>query len=112
DPCDTMATARRADPVTAALSALIAVWQRSVGINKPITVQALVEMASRVDLGGQPAYPDLKEALLAVAGERREVNVYRLGKWLSKNEDRVIDRRKITRAGTHGGTVRWLVTDV
>jgi hypothetical protein len=112
DPCDTMATARRADPVTAALSTVIAAWKQSVGVNKPMAVQAVVEMVSRVDLSGAVVYPELKEALLAVAGERREINVYRLGKWLSKNEDRVIDRHRIARAGTHGGTVRWVVADV
>ena len=43
-----------------------------------MTVQALVEMANRVDLGGAYAYPDLREALLAVAVEGREKAVQSL----------------------------------
>jgi putative DNA primase/helicase len=111
DPCQTMASARRADPVTSQLSDVIVSWRDSVGVNKPIPVQALVEMANRVDLGGAYAHPDLREALLAVAVEGREINVRRLGKWLSKNEDRVIDRHKITRTEAQKSTVRWLIAE-
>jgi putative DNA primase/helicase len=110
DPCETMASARRADPVTSQLSNVISAWRSSVGIDKPMTVQAVVEMANRVDLGGAYAYPDLREALLAVAAEGREINVRRLGKWLSKNEDRVIERHKIARVDVQTSVVRWLVT--
>jgi putative DNA primase/helicase len=112
DPCDTMASARRADPVTSQLSNVIIAWRTSVGVGKPMPVQALVEMANRVDLSGAHAHPDLREALLAVAVEGREINVRRLGKWLSKNEDRVIDRHKITRAEAQRSVVHWLIAEV
>jgi putative DNA primase/helicase len=112
DPCETMASARRADPITSQLSNIIVAWRSSVGVNKPMPVQALVEMANRVDLGGAHAHPDLREALLAVAVEGREINVRRLGKWLSKNEDRVIDRHKIARADAQTSVVRWLIAEV
>jgi putative DNA primase/helicase len=112
DPCETMASARRADPVTSQLSNVILAWRSSVGVNKPMPVQALVEMANRVDLGGALAHPDLREALLAIAVEGREINVRRLGKWLSKNEDRVIDRYKIARADAQTSVVKWLIAEV
>jgi hypothetical protein len=48
-----------------------------------------------------------------VAGEGREINMRKLGKWLSKNEDRVIDRYKIARRDVRtGGVVQWLITEV
>jgi hypothetical protein len=75
-------------------------------------VQAVVEMANRVDLGGAHAHPDLREALLAVAAEKHAIDVRRLGKWLSKNEDRVIDRHKITRSDIQTSAVRWFITAV
>jgi putative DNA primase/helicase len=112
DPCDTMASARRADPVTSQLSNVIVAWRSSVGVNKPMPVQALVEMANRVDLGGTYAHPDLREAFLAVAVEGREINVRRLGKWLSKNEDRVIDRHRIAHADVKTSVARWLIAEV
>jgi putative DNA primase/helicase len=111
DPCKTMASARRSDPVTSQLSNVISAWRSNVGIDKHMTVQAVVEMANRVDLSGAYGYPDLREALLAVAVEGREINVRRLGKWLSKNEDRVIDRHKIARVDAQTSVVRWLVTE-
>jgi putative DNA primase/helicase len=112
DPCETMASARRADPVTSQLSNMIVAWRGSIGVSKPLPVQALVEMANRVDLAGAFAHPDLREALLAVAVEGREINVRRLGKWLSKNEDRVIDRHKIARAEAQKSVVHWLIAEV
>jgi len=112
DPCGTMASARRADPVTSQLSNVITAWRNSVGINKDVTVQALVEMVGRVDPAGDYVHSDLRDALLAVAVEGREINVRRLGKWLSKNENRVIDRYKIARSAAQTSVARWLIVEV
>jgi hypothetical protein len=114
DPCDTMASVRRADPVTAVLGMLFTAWRSSVGVGKAITVQALVEMAGRVTPDGGACYPDLRDALVAIAGEGRgsEINVRRLGKWLHKNEDRVMDRLKITRRAVKAPAVQWILQDV
>jgi putative DNA primase/helicase len=112
DPCETMTSARRADPVTTQLSSAIAAWRSSIGINKPLPSQAVVEIANRVDLKGAAANPDLREALLAVAGEKGAIDVRRLGKWLAKNEDRVIDGHKITRADAQTSAARWFITAV
>jgi putative DNA primase/helicase len=114
DPCDTMASVRRADPVTAGLAALFAAWRTSVGVGRAITVQALVEMASRVTPDGGAFYPDLRDALVAIAGEARgtEINVRRLGKFLGRNEDRVLGGVKITRRAVTTSTVQWVLSDV
>jgi hypothetical protein len=73
-------------------------------------VQALVAMATRVDPDGAHTYPDLREGLVAVAGDDRGgINVRRLGNWLSKNENRVIDGHKIARAAAQTSVVRWLI---
>ncbi len=109
DPCDTMMSARRADPVTAQLSSVITSWRDAVGIDKPLPAQALVDIANRVDLDGGHKHPEFRDALLTVAGEGREINMRKLGKWLSKNEDRVIDRHKITRRDVQAPVVRWLI---
>jgi putative DNA primase/helicase len=111
DPCETMASARRADPVTTQLSNVISSWRSNVGTDKPMTVQAIVEMANRVDLGGAYSHPDLREALLAVAVEGREINVRRLGKWLSKNEDRIIDHHKIARGNEKHHVFQWIIIE-
>jgi hypothetical protein len=112
DPCDTMVSARRADPVTAQLSSVITSWRVAVGVDKPLPAQALVDMANRVAPDGGHSYPEFRDALLTVAGEGREINMRKLGKWLSKNEDRVIDRHKIGRQDMQGNVVRWLIVEV
>ena len=112
DPCDTMASARRADPVTAQLSSVIRSWRDAVGVDKPLPAQALVDMANRVNSDGSRSYPEFRDALVAVAGESREINIRRLGKWLSKNEDRVIDNHKIARREVETSVARWLIAKV
>jgi putative DNA primase/helicase len=112
DPCDTMVSARRADPVTAQLSSVITSWKDAVGVNNPLPAQALVDIANRVnDFDGGYKHPEFRNALLTVAGEGREVNMRKLGKWLSKNEDRVIDRHKIARRDVQAPVVRWLIAE-
>ena len=49
---------------------------------------------------------------MAVAVEGREINVRRLGKWLSKNENRVIDRFKIARSPVQKSVALWLIAEV
>jgi hypothetical protein len=114
DPCDSMAFVRRADPVTAVLAALFGAWRSSIGGGKAITVQALVEMADRVTPDGGASYPELRDALVAIASEGRgnEINVRRLGKWLGKYEDRVMDGMKITRRAVKAHTVQWVLSEV
>lgn len=115
DPCETMALVRRADPVTALLAALFGAWRNSVGIGHAITCQGLAEMADRVTPDGRPSHPELRESLLAIAGERRggsEINVRRLGKWLGQYEDRVLDGLKISRRDVKAASVQWLLSSV
>jgi len=113
DPCATMASLRRSDPVTSQLTNLIAAWQAGVGAGVKITTQALLDMAIRVDQrDGAYVHTDLRDALLAIAGEGREINGRRLGRWLSKNEGRVINGHRIVRAAVNTSAVRWTLEEV
>jgi hypothetical protein len=98
DPCDTIAVLRGVDPIAAALANVVQSWRDAVGVGTAITVQGLIEMADRVEVTGAPRYPDLHDALHEVAGDGRDVNVRRLGKWLARHVDRVIDRHRIERS--------------
>ncbi len=113
DPCDTMMSARRADPVTVQLSNVIKSCIRAVGIEKSFSVQALIAMSKRLDPSSDYVHSDLREALLAVADERNEINGRKLGKWIAKNEDRVIDGHKIVRRDVEtGGVGQWIIAEV
>jgi hypothetical protein len=57
------------------------------------------------------ALPELREALLAVAGHGGAINGRRLGQWLLARRDRVIDGRTIVRAGLSGGSMTSQLMD-
>ena len=48
-----------------------------------------------------------RDALLTVAGSGNLVDVRRLGNWLGRNKDRVVDGMKIVLAGIRNGTNYW-----
>ena len=108
-----MASARRVDPVTSTLTNMIMAWRHSVGVDRPIASQGLVEMAGGVDPDGSFTHCDLRDAVFAVAFDNRGgIDVRRFGKWLSEYENRVIDFRKITRSDAQTSAVRWMIVEV
>jgi putative DNA primase/helicase len=63
---------------------------------------------------GEPTeyrFPDLRDALLRLFGERGEVNTNRMGRWLLSREGRIVGGLRIKRgvSEAHGGVVRWTV---
>jgi hypothetical protein len=112
DPCETMISIRGDDPVTGNLSAVIAEWRDAIGVDKPVNTQALISMANRVDLGGGPAYPGLRDALHAIAPDGREINSRRLGKWILRNLNRVIDGFKLVKNGEAHHVAVWMLRGV
>jgi putative DNA primase/helicase len=80
DPVDVMESTRAADPATAHRKALMAAWPFAV----ETTVAKLIQRATD--------YPDLKAALAAVAtGADGALSPERLGWWLRRNKDRVVE---------------------
>jgi hypothetical protein len=92
-----------------ALSKMMTAWRNSIGVDKAITVQAIVEIANRVDLRGVHAHPGLRRAVIRIAAEAGKINTRKLHKWLSKHKDREIDCHKITCTDTGSSTVHWQV---
>ncbi|MGI4941931.1 MAG: hypothetical protein ACRYHQ_15460, partial [Janthinobacterium lividum] len=62
---------------------------------------------------GEPtdfAAPELRDALLRIAGDRGTISTRRLSKWLLDHEGRIVGGRRITRAGNAQGSIaRWAV---
>lgn len=93
DPVKTMEVARADDPVRSALAEVFTAWRAVMGTNNPVTVAELKEKAlSAADAGGS-----LLKAISAVASPpgRTEIDLLRLGKWLSRNRGRVIGGLKL-----------------
>jgi hypothetical protein len=116
DPCDTMEKVRKADPQMALIKHVMAQWGKAFG-RKAVTTGDLAAKAEEV--AGQssgsatiknPKYPELRDALLAVAGEGARINGRKLGRWLSGQQGRVVNGHKFVSTGTRGGQLLWTLT--
>jgi putative DNA primase/helicase len=113
DPCDTMEKVRQNDPKLGAIIAVISQWAEVVGYDVRITTKELIDYAiEKVGEGFSPyvrefAHPELREALLIVAGDGGAISGRRLGIWLGGNENRLVQGCKIVRDGERGGVSMW-----
>jgi hypothetical protein len=110
DPCDTRRRTEAGDPVTAELSAVLALWAQYLGPEGKTTAEV-------IELSGHPINADLKNALLEVAVSSKNPEVIdskRLGHWLKKYEWRVEGGFRIEKTGedTHTKIAYWRVAKV
>ncbi|MGI4941677.1 MAG: bifunctional DNA primase/polymerase [Janthinobacterium lividum] len=114
DPCASMESAREDDPELTEMREVLALWQQHVGTDGR-TARDIAEEASRraTSQMGEPtdfAAPELRDALLRIAGDRGTISTRRLGKWLMDHEGRIVGGMRIARAGSaQGGVHRWAV---
>jgi hypothetical protein len=112
DPCQTMEDMRGADPKLEALTTVLEQWHAGIG-ESPISVRELIDRATeqRPQLYGRAEFihPELREALLVVAGEGGAINSRRLGKWIGGNQNRIVSGRKIIGATVSAGNARWRI---
>lgn len=110
DPCVSMEEARKADPKLEALAAIMTQWH-IVFQERRVTVKEVIDAVRPLSGFHRPEYehPDLREALLVVAGENGCVNGKRLGKWLSSHQKKLVAGMKIVADGTSGGAQKWKV---
>jgi putative DNA primase/helicase len=93
DPIDTMEAARADDPEVSSLRSLMAAWYNAVNTQN-FTLGKLKEEAWRDGFGGGLLHPDLKEALLAIADNRGELNTRKLGHFLLRHKGRIVDNMR------------------
>ena len=83
------------DPDANKLAALLHAWREAVGL-VPITSADLIARAMPTVLGGASPHPDLLEALLDIAADRRGgVDVRHLGNWIRTHLERRADGLRI-----------------
>jgi putative DNA primase/helicase len=128
DPIETMERVRSTDPVLAALQTVLAAW-RDQFQGDPVTVAKAVKAAEATKIEAtmtsagtfvhdRPLLnPDLRDALLSVAGRGGRIDVRALGNWLAKHVGRAVnmgDGRtlKIAKALTLlNGNLQWEVIE-
>jgi hypothetical protein len=105
DPCDTTLAVQEEDPRRLELEAVVTEWRRHIGLHAAKTVKEVIDRAVVTQ--------DLHVALLSVAGNRAGgmVNNRVLGKWLGRNEDRIVKGLKFT-SRTTAGCRLWSLTPV
>jgi hypothetical protein len=77
-----MEAVRKADPRRAEWANVAAQWRAAIGVAEQVTVAEVVRLAGK--------RAELRDALIAVAGEQRAVNNRRLGKWLAEVSGRIV----------------------
>jgi putative DNA primase/helicase len=110
DPVLTMETAREEDVDLIMLRTLVAAWKECGEIRESMTTGEMKAVAEKRDVTsdgeafskyekGDLLYPDLHQAMLDIAGRGGEVDTQRLGQYLKRNQNRVVDGLKIMRVG-------------
>jgi hypothetical protein len=110
DPAQSIQEVRRSDPVLDTLRQVLDAWRRCFGQKG----QTARNVASAV-AGFDPNAPDgddllaLRAALVPVAAERGQIDATKLGYWLRKNKDRIVDGWKFTIVAAPHGVNEWAV---
>jgi hypothetical protein len=98
----------RAEP---SLANVAAQWQAVIG-DERVTVAEVIRIACEresANFGERAdfAHAELREALLAVAGERGAVNSRRLGRWFAEVAGRIVDGSSFEQCGQRQGVAVW-----
>ena len=85
DPCDTVRKVKEEDPRLLALATVMAQWRDKIGVGHGKTVQEVINCAINAN--------DFQVALLNVASSRSSnvVSNDRLGRWLKRNQGRIVN---------------------
>ncbi|MGI4794196.1 MAG: hypothetical protein ACRYG8_08970 [Janthinobacterium lividum] len=130
DPCASMETAREDDPELAELRMVVTAWHEAFG-SVPTTVRKAIEAATatvgQADENGDvpthnptmvAANPDLRDALLLLAGVRGVIDASRVGMWLAGRRDRIVSTpslpngARFAKDGETASQTRWRLTAV
>jgi hypothetical protein len=98
DPVETLEAVRSQDPQLDALTAVLTQWARVIGPSR-VSAQDVIEHATRTatpvsaSLSVKPLFvsSEFREALLHVAGDGGNINSRRLSRWITANENRIVD---------------------
>jgi len=101
DPCDTIHKVKGEDPQVAALTAVMAQWHEHIGLQREVTVQEVINHSLNAH--------DFFVALMNVAAAKsgNVISNDRLGRWLKKNEARIISSVSLRCTGVSHGHSTW-----
>jgi putative DNA primase/helicase len=119
DPAATMEQAREDDPELSDLRRVVGAWHHQYGLG-PQTARRAAEEAVEVERGEneeiRPRNPGLRDAIMQVAGDRKDINNRRFGNWLSSHAGRIVKievapektmELKFAKTGEVSGSAIW-----
>jgi hypothetical protein len=106
DPCESIGTVREGDPSRTILNTVLVQWEQRLGTTSRYTVQQVISRA----IGNQDFYGAL--AMVAISLQGGSLSNDRLGRWLSKNNGKIVNRLKLVKDGILHGYPLWRVTRV
>lgn len=106
DPVASLQALEQDDPQRMELLQVITAWRKAMGTRDGTVTDAITE-------AGYAGNEQFLEALRSVAQDRGgQVSSRRLGHWLRRFADRIVDGRKFTRTGERDHVATWRVDDV
>jgi putative DNA primase/helicase len=106
DPCASIATVRASDPYRELFNTVLVQWEQKLGTAGSFTVQQVIARAV-ID---QDFFGAL--ASVAISKQGGGISNERLGRWLNKNDGKIVNKLKITKVGTLNGYPLWKVIRV
>jgi hypothetical protein len=112
DPVATMEEVRTNDPRKNELQTVMEQWQQAIGAAR-VSVRLVIETANKrtKDYPSELMHPDLHEALAVVAGIGGAIDSRRLGHWLRRHKDRVINGWCFRQQGLREGNMTWVLQE-
>lgn len=104
DPCESIRRLEAEDPDRIQLQAVLMAWRQAFG-DSPKRVKELIDQTV---MGNDH---DLRESLLAVAGDHGDINGRSLGWWIARHADRIHGGYCLKRVGAKSGQVLWNVVE-
>lgn len=101
DSVASMDAVREGDPTRSDYLAVLESWNIAFA-DRPVNVSDL--MSAALDVGGNP---ELRTALLAIAGVNGTINARRLGMWLRERKGQIVGTMKIVGAGRRASGAMW-----
>jgi hypothetical protein len=109
DPADSVFTAMTVDPNSETLGRLLISWSLEFG-KAPTMVRDVVEAANRHS--PDPNRVELHEVISDIADERGQISRKRLGKWIGRNEGRIVGGLRFVKSPMIRNAVQWQVESV
>lgn len=120
DPVETIKAARDKDPKLRAMTSVFMTMHAAIGVGTPHTANEVIKIAcSRIqdyneydqpEGEGAWKFPDLRKALLGVAGKNSMIDGVKFGNWLSRHKDKIAGGVRLEQLPDNQAS-RWFLVD-